>query len=803
MRLLTFNWHEAYLCGLAKTGHRLEIVERDKGGSRVWFYETRPVPSNATIVPEAAARRRARRGAYDAIVCHNVNDLLWAQDYAVPKILVFHNRLASELALSGNPDRDTFRRDVVDVVVGTRDVTLIFISDSKQRDWDLPGYVVTPGIDVGEYGGYHGADARVLRVGNFMRRRDVMLGHTAQLEILGDRPSTLLGLNEPQDGGRFTRSWDDLKEHFQSHRVFLNTTVEAYEDGYNLSMLEAMSTGMPIVSTANGSSPIVDGVNGFISDDRAYLSARIDDLLADRNLAHRLGAAARETVARAYPQDAFVLKWNALLARATHRTVRVPGAGFRVPGVGSGFGVSGSFRVPDVSPANKETAVVAREAAVVARDFSPAKKILLSYVSYPATTARYLESAFRRRHDVVTVGPAIDEGLIREWNLQDMGEPVTPHDIPTAYRPSPDDVFPHLAAGWSPDLYLWVESVPGHYPRRIPELGCPTACYLIDSHLNLPLHLQWAPRFDYVFVAQREYVEAFREHGCDRVYWLPLACDPEIHGPGTQNPTPGTRNEPGTRHPESLPGTQNPTPGTRKLHDIGFVGSLTKYNLRRQRLIDLLKTRFDVHVERSFLRQMASTFSSSRIVFNDAVKNDLNMRVFEAMCSGAMLLTDRAPGSGLDEMFVDRHHLAIYEDDTLVDLAAHYLQHADEREAIAARGRAEVLRWHTYDHRAASIVDTVFGTAADIPVLARVDDALLRDAMGLADAGNPRGALDRLACAPGGRALSPVDRYHRALLVHAAEGRLGMPSDAASVERALRDVGASADPAALAAVFSG
>ena len=98
MRILTFNWHEAYLCLLAKTGHPIDIVERFKGGSQVWFYETRPLPPNARIVREATARRGMREHTYDAVICHNVKDLLWVQEWPVRKILVFHNKLSTEIA---------------------------------------------------------------------------------------------------------------------------------------------------------------------------------------------------------------------------------------------------------------------------------------------------------------------------------------------------------------------------------------------------------------------------------------------------------------------------------------------------------------------------------------------------------------------------------------------------------------------------------------------------------------------------------------------------------------------------------
>ena len=38
-------------------------------------------------------------------------------------------------------------------------------------------------------------------------------------------------------------------------------------------------------------------------------------------------------------------------------------------------------------------------------------------------------------------------------------------------------------------------------------------------------------------------------------------------------------------------------------------------------------------------------------MFNNAIKNDLNMRLFEVMSTGTFLLTDNAANSGQDEMF--------------------------------------------------------------------------------------------------------------------------------------------------------
>jgi glycosyltransferase involved in cell wall biosynthesis len=716
MRVLTFNWHEAYICLLAKTGHQFDVVERLKGGSLAWFYETRPLPPNVRIVKETTARHMLRQRRYDAVVCHTVRDAVWAREWPAPKILVLHNQLTTEIALGGHTvDPAEHRAELESLVAGVPDLQLVFISERKQRDWALPGRVIPPGIDLTDYDGYEGDTAAVLRVGNFMRRRDLMLGFTAQQEILAGLPSTLLGLNEPDDGGRFTTSWDDLKDCFRSHRAYLNTTVEGYEDGYNLSMLEAMATGMPVVATANATSPIRDGENGYVSADLAYLSTCLRRLLDDKKLATQLGQAARETVSRQFPLERFVNNWNAALDAC--RSDSRPGAS-----------------APVACRSQRAVGRADHDRRDHDDDEASRLKILLAYVSYPATTGRYLETSLRRRHEVLTVGPAIGAELIRAWKLEAMREPVTPHDIPCDLEPNLDQLVGKLSSTWRPDLFLWVESVQGYCPEQIPRLDCPTACYLIDSHLNLERHLSWAQRFDWVFVAQRAYIPAFREAGCRRVRWLPLGCDPAVHGKA--------------RVP--------------KQHDIGFVGSLTAHNARRKRLLERLERRFQVHVERSFLRDMARTLSACRLVFNEAIKSDLNMRVFEALASGSMLLTDRAEGSGLAELFEDRRHLVIYDESDLETLAAYYLEHEPEREAIAAAGRQEVLRRHTYDHRALTIVETVLGEGGDVADEApdeSVEDPVLADGIRLASERRFPEALTRLELAGVQRELSARERY--------------------------------------------
>jgi hypothetical protein len=302
---------------------------------------------------------------------------------------------------------------------------------------------------------------------------------------------------------------------------------------------------------------------------------------------------------------------------------------------------------------------------------------MLSYVAYPVTTAVYLERALRQLGSVTTIGPRFPEELLEKWNLQNMKLPLYDHMIPTGFNPDMARVLADMPSKEHPDLFVWVESVGGHEPVNLSALRCPKVCCLIDSHLNLERHLAWSQQFDYIFIAQREYLSSFRQVN-PRSYWLPLACDPDIHG--------GKFRE--------------------KLHDVSFIGSLL-FNPRRQLLLDKLKEGVNLNAGRCFWTEMAEVFIESKIVFNTSVKNDLNMRFFEVLCSGSMLLSDMALDSGQDQLFRNGEEYACYSDATLVDTARFYLENDELREMIAERGQSIALNAHTYLHRMKDMLSVV------------------------------------------------------------------------------------------------
>ena len=159
-----------------------------------------------------------------------------------------------------------------------------------------------------------------MRVGNMLKERDHMQGFSIQEQILGGQfPSSVIGVNPTVPGARPSESWADLKEQYRHHRLLLNTLTDGHEDGYNLGMLEAMATGMPVVSTPNSSSPIVDGYNGFISDDIEYLRAKIGLLLTDREAAVELGRNARQTVIDHFHINTCAAGWDHLITESIGR----------------------------------------------------------------------------------------------------------------------------------------------------------------------------------------------------------------------------------------------------------------------------------------------------------------------------------------------------------------------------------------------------------------------------------------------------------------------------------------------------
>jgi len=98
----------------------------------------------------------------------------------------------------------------------------------------------------------------------------------------------------------------------------------------------------------------------------------------------------------------------------------------------------------------------------------------------------------------------------------------------------------------------------------------------------------------------------------------------------------------------------------------------------------------------------------SKIVFNHSINNDLNMRFFEALCSGGLLLTDKIT-NGVQELFAEKFHYVNYRSkkDAIAKIN-YYLKNEKKRKLIALRGQKSAIKHHTYWHRTKKILDIVY-----------------------------------------------------------------------------------------------
>lgn len=222
------------------------------------------------------------------------------------------------------------------------------------------------------------------------------------------------------------------------------------------------------------------------------------------------------------------------------------------------------------------------------------------------------------------------------------------------------------------DAYLVVDD---GLEYELPSWMHPRVWWAIDTHLDFPRAHRRAHDAELVYAAQRDGAMRLCQVGIT-AQWLPLACDPVRHGR------------------QDVP----------KEFDICFIGNL--FSGPRTELVELLRRHFPrTLVDRRYFAEMARAYSAARIVFNRSIRDDVNMRVFEGLASGSMLLTNNLTNNGQAELFTDAIHLVNYSSaDDLLEKATWYLRNDESRERIAATGRALALERHTYRHRMETIV---------------------------------------------------------------------------------------------------
>jgi glycosyltransferase involved in cell wall biosynthesis len=295
-RLLVFDCHEAWAYQLQALPYPMDVVVGLRGRQNDgWDEGIRPAPRNARLVRLDEVLRTPQK--YQCIIANNLTDLLDAKSLAGPRLLVVHETLDGALREQGSGIPAHEFRTAVSQYVRMTGTHVVAVSKLKGRSWGFEEDIVPLSADPAAYLPWSGDLARGLRVANHIHRRPRILLWEFHKQAFGDLPVTLVGKNSDLSGVQPSANWDDLKETFRRHRFYIHTADPALEDGYNMATLEAMAAGLPIVGNCHPTSPVEHGVSGFLSDDAMELRGYAERLLADRELAGRMGQAGRKTVA--------------------------------------------------------------------------------------------------------------------------------------------------------------------------------------------------------------------------------------------------------------------------------------------------------------------------------------------------------------------------------------------------------------------------------------------------------------------------------------------------------------------------
>ncbi|MBI5022029.1 MAG: glycosyltransferase family 1 protein [Ignavibacteriales bacterium] len=226
------------------------------------------------------------------------------------------------------------------------------------------------------------------------------------------------------------------------------------------------------------------------------------------------------------------------------------------------------------------------------------------------------------------------------------------------------------------DLILCVEASTGtkFFPKGLDSVPAPTAWWGIDNHLNYRWHKEYANLFDIGFFAQKEYLHKAQKYGLKNSFWLPPGCDEEFHR---------------DRNYE-------------RIYDVSFVGNLTP---NRKTFFNSLGVPVNL-VSGVYLDKMGEVYSKSKIVLNISAREDLNMRVFEVMCSGALLVTQRID-AGINELFEEGRHFVFHDIKNAGKIVRYYLDHPEERVRIADAGKEIAVSENTYAKRVETILAKV------------------------------------------------------------------------------------------------
>lgn len=305
LNILMANNHEGYSATLAKTGHNFYVLQHPK--FHPWDEKERPVPPNFFFLSGKDISQQLKTDiAFDLVLTQNRIDhypimIQLAKQLNCPLLQMEHTLPW--------PDWDEKTIERIGHLECDHNIFVAnFSVGAWYKDEDDPNVqIIHHGMDTDYWDGWVGGDGKVMTAVWDYINRDRICGFSLWKEVTQGLEVNPWG--ETPGLSKMAENADHLRELYRHASVFLNTTLWS---SCPFSLLEAMSIGCPIVTTATTSIPefIKDGENGFVTNDPIVMKKRLKELIEDKDMALEIGAAGRKTVLKQFGQQQFIDAWN-------------------------------------------------------------------------------------------------------------------------------------------------------------------------------------------------------------------------------------------------------------------------------------------------------------------------------------------------------------------------------------------------------------------------------------------------------------------------------------------------------------
>ena len=281
--------------------------------------------------------------------------------------------------------------------------------------------------------------------------------------------------------------------------------------------------------------------------------------------------------------------------------------------------------------------------------------------------------------------------------------------------------FPHRVNFYEPLLKIFSKVIPYDFTKRTTEIGVRGVNEEIIELVRKehPKYVLWIPaRYEF----QESTFDAIRKEGSKLVaffgddefkfddyskWWAPhldycitldIEAVPKYRALGARVIQ--------TLHGSGIPVNVNWS-NMREKYDVSFVGSIAKPG-REQYINELRKRKIPVHLiikewgELIPYQEMIDTFGDSRINLNfsrtsHGDRMGLKGRITEICLAGGFLLTEYAPG--IENYFeIDKEIACFHNTEEMIDKVNYYLDHDEERRAIAQAGWKRATSEYTPFH---------------------------------------------------------------------------------------------------------